>query len=380
MTPGAAFYAPLKPPDDPVPSGDRQIARLFRAAFAEIGMATPLASRFRSRDARGDPERQRRMAALGPALTHRALRSLSREKPSVWFTYHLYYKAADWFGPEAAARLGVPYIVAEASYAPKRAGGPWDQAHRRVAEAVGAAAAVLCLNPNDIPCLEPIAADPARLIHFPPFLDAARFQATAADRTAARAGLARRYGLDDSALWLLAVGMMRAGDKAASYAALARALERMRFDRPWRLVIAGDGPARDRIEPVLQAATGGRAVFLGALDEPDLIEAYRAADLMAWPAVGEAFGMAMLEGQASGLPVVAGRVGGVPAVVADGASGLLVSPGDDAAFAQTLASLLADDDRRRAFGAAGRNRVATEQSLAAAARRLEAVIAGLERP
>ena len=49
-----AFYAPLKPPDHPDPSGDRLMARLFMSAFARIGVEPVLASRFRSREARGD--------------------------------------------------------------------------------------------------------------------------------------------------------------------------------------------------------------------------------------------------------------------------------------------------------------------------------------
>lgn len=369
-----AFYAPLKPPDHPAPSGDREIARLFRRAFESLGMDAPVASRFRSRDAEGVARRQARMAALGPRLAARAVRRLGAPRLCAWFTYHLYYKAADWFGPEAAAALGVPYLVAEASYAPKRAGGPWDLAHRRVAWTVGQAAAVLCLNPNDRACLLPLVDDPARIIDFPPFLDAAPYAQADAIRPAARAELAAAHGLPTDAVWLLAVGMMRRGDKAASYQALAAALSRMTTDRDWRLIVVGDGAARPEIEPALQAAAGGRAVFAGLLDAPTLARYYAAADLMVWPAVAEAFGMAMLEAQASGLAVVAGRVGGVPAVVEDGISGLLAPPGDAAAFADATTALIADGPRRLAFGNAARARVRERQSLAAAAGRLEHIL------
>ena len=314
------------------------------------------------------------MAALGPGLARRALRRLGAPPPDLWFTYHLYYKAADWFGPEAAAALGVPYVVAEASYAPKRTGGPWDLSHRRVAAAVGQAAAVLCLNPNDAPCLAPLMPDPSRLIDFPPFIDIAPYRDAPADRADGRAAIAAAHGLPEAAVWLLAVGMMRAGDKAASYAALARALARMDAPEDWRLIVVGDGAARPGIEQALDAATRGRAVYAGALDEAGLARYYAAADLMAWPAVAEAFGMAMLEGQASGLPVVAGDVGGVKGVVDHGRSGLLTPPGDDDAFAVALAALIGDAARRRAFGAAGRARVAERQSLQAAGRRLEALL------
>lgn len=375
----AAVYAPLKPPDHPAPSGDRLIARLFMQAFARIDVAPVLASRFRSRDAIGDPARQARMAALGPWLGRRAARRFATRPPDFWFTYHLYYKAADWFGPEAAAAWNIPYIVAEASHAPKRAGGPWDMSHRRVAAALGAAARVLCLNRNDMSCLAALVGE-EKLVHFPPFLDAAPYRTCPARRAAARAGIAARHDLPADAVWLLAVGMMRPGDKARSYAALARALARLRTARPdqthrdWRLLVVGDGPGRAAVEAELAAASGGRARFVGQMDAAGLRDVYAAADLMAWPAQGEAFGMAMLEAQASGLAVVAGDVGGVAGVVTDGQSGLLTPPGDDAAFAAALTTLIDDADRRHAFGAAGRDRVSATQSLEAAARRLETVL------
>ena len=46
-----AFYAPLKPPDHPVPSGDRRVAQLLWQALQMGGHEPVLASRFRSRDA-----------------------------------------------------------------------------------------------------------------------------------------------------------------------------------------------------------------------------------------------------------------------------------------------------------------------------------------
>ena len=50
-----AFYAPMKPPDDPVPSGDRTMARALVAALASSGLGeVELASRLRNRDPKGD--------------------------------------------------------------------------------------------------------------------------------------------------------------------------------------------------------------------------------------------------------------------------------------------------------------------------------------
>lgn len=80
------------------------------------------------------------------------------------------------------------------------------------------------------------------------------------------------------------------------------------------------------------------------------------ADIFAMPGEIDAFGYAILEAMASALPVVATGQAAVPELVTDGVTGLLVPPGDDAAFAKALTKLAADADARREMGAAGRKR------------------------
>ena len=70
--------------------------------------------------------------------------------PSLWFTYHVYYKAPDWLGPAVSAALGIPYVIAEASYAEKRAGGPWAIGHEAAAEAIAHARLVLSPSRDDV--------------------------------------------------------------------------------------------------------------------------------------------------------------------------------------------------------------------------------------
>lgn len=361
-----AFYAPMKPPAHPVPSGDRRIARLLLEALRLGGHEAVVASTFRSREPLGCSTRQARLAELGQKLALRLLRQWRGPLPDAWLTYHLYYKAPDWLGPLASAAWGIPYLVAEASYAPKRAGGPWDSGHRAVAAAVRQAAAVLCLNPNDKTCLAPLA--PGRLHDLPPFLDPAPFRQAGS----ARQTLAARHGLDPAVPWLLAVGMMRPGDKVASYAVLAKALAGLSAE-PWQLLVVGDGEAAAAVHALFRPFAGCVA-WLGQLDEPVLAAAYKSADVLVWPAVREAFGMALLEAQAAGLPVVAGRTGGVPAVVADGETGLLPPPGDAAAFAGAVAALLRDRTRREAMGQAAAARVMRHHSIDAAAATLDRIL------
>lgn len=363
-----AFYAPLKPPDHPNPSGDRRIAKLLVQALQLAGHDITLASRLRTRDASGNLLRQAKIADLGQRLAARLLGRYARsgEKPDVWLTYHLYYKAPDWIGPIVSAALGIPYVVVEASYAPKRAGGAWDLGHRAVETAVRAATTVICLNPNDCACLEPLAGDRVTLLR--PFLDATPYQSASIDR----AGLAEKYGLPINTPWLLAVGMMRPGDKLASYRELAVALSTI-ADKSWQLLVAGDGTASSEVHAAFESLAS-RVSWLGTVSENQLASIYQAADLMVWPAVREAFGMALLEAQAAGLPVVAGCTDGVPAVVSDGETGLLPPPGDTVAFAAAVSTLLAHTKDREAMGLAARQRVLRHHSLESAARQLNDIL------
>jgi glycosyltransferase involved in cell wall biosynthesis len=356
-----AFYAPLKPPDHPVPSGDRRVAQLFLAALRLAGHEPFLAARLRSYDGSGDARRQARVAALGERLAERFLahcRDMPQQAPRLWFTYHLYHKAPDWLGPRVADGLGIPYVVAEASHAPKRAHGAWAQGYRATTCAIRRADAVIGLNPADREALLPLLRDPVLWIAMKPFLDASGFLVPARERRAT----AR----------LVAVAMMRAGDKLASYRILGEALYRL-LDLPWSLEVIGDGPARRDVEEAL-APLGERVHWRGLLGGAAIAARLAAADLYVWPAINEAFGMAFLEAQASGLPVIAGDAGGVRAIVAAGRTGLVVPAGDATAFAAAVRSLLIDPKRRALLGEAARAHVLAAHDLGAAARRLAAVI------
>ncbi len=95
-------------------------------------------------------------------------------------------------------------------------------------------------------------------------------------------------------------------------------------------------------------------------DIPDFL---RAADLFVHPSHQEGFSNAILEAMAAGLPVVACDVGGNPEAVVDGKTGRLVPSRNPAAFASALAELLADPEKRKAMGEAGRIRATERFSL-----------------
>lgn len=368
-----AFYAPMKPPDHPVPSGDRHMARLFLQAFERAGHQVELACRLRSRDPQGDPQRQLRLKDIGQRLGDRLLRRYEAqpvsERPKAWFTYHLYYKAPDWVGPHVCRQLGIPYLAAEASVAYKRAGGPWDLGHQATLEALAQSAAVVTVNPHDAACLP----DGIRLETLPPFLDTKQLRKDMPDRESARSALIERYGLDGTQPWLLCVAMMRRGDKLASYRVLAEVAAALQ-KQPWQLLIVGDGPARAEVETAFATLDPARLRYLGEQPPDALRSFYAASDVLVWPAVNEAYGMALLEAQAAGLPVISARTGGVPTVVEHGVTGLLVPPQDTAAFADAVESLLLDPGRRHSFAAAAEKKAAERHDLAIASKELDAIL------
>ncbi|WP_422369343.1 glycosyltransferase family 4 protein [Pelagibius sp.] len=348
------------------------MARLLMQALEQAGHDVTLASRYRSREAAGDAKRQTRLQKTGARLAERLIRRYralpARQRPQLWFTYHLYYKAPDWIGPAVAKALKIPYVVAEASVAHKRASGPWAASHRAVLQALEQAAAVVTLNPLDAKLIP----DQAKVRTLKPFLDTAPYDAVLALRDDYRQALAREQHLDPEMPWLLAAAMTRRGDKLASYQMLAQALRAIP-DMPWQLVVAGDGEAYEEVRQAFAWAMPERVRFLG-LVQPEVMPAlYSACDLLVWPAVNEAYGMALLEAQAAGLPVVAGRSPGVENVVAEGVTGYLCDPGL-ATFAASVREILTQTASRAAMGEAAPRMVAENHSLLAAARRLNSIL------
>lgn len=362
-----AFYAPLKPPTHPTPSGDRRMGRLLMRALAEAGHCVDLASELRSFEGNGDNGVQQKIRASGMAEAARLTEAWRQEdaslRPNLWFTYHVYHKAPDWLGPAVSRALDIPYVIAEASHAPKRANGPWDLGYRAAAEAIANADVVYAMTRLDRACLEPLVQPPHRLCYLPPFID------DDAAPNAERPIIAHRFDIDMERHWLLTVAMMRSGDKLASYRELAAALAKLHGD-DWTLLVVGDGPCRSEVEDLF-TAFGDRVRFTGVLAPEELAPLYAAASLYLWPGVGEAYGMAFLEAQSQGTPVVATTRRGIPDVVQNEEGGLLTAPADAAGFANAIRRLLDNDDLRARMGVAARDFVRRERSLGAAAARLQ---------
>ena len=114
-----------------------------------------------------------------------------------------------------------------------------------------------------------------------------------------------------------------------------------------------------------------RVVFTGYRgDASELIDEL---DVLALPSWSEGMPLVTLEAMARGKPVVATRVGGIPEVVVDGVTGTLVPVRDPQRLAAALRALIADPERARAFGAAGRDRVREQFSATETVSRVLAI-------
>ncbi|MBE1875173.1 glycosyltransferase [Myceligenerans pegani] len=117
------------------------------------------------------------------------------------------------------------------------------------------------------------------------------------------------------------------------------------------LVVLGGASGRATAVRELEALAWQEGVTGDVLMHPpvpqaELVDWFRAADLVAVPSHSESFGLVAAEALASGTPVVAAAVGGLRTVVADGESGVLVHGHEPTDWARVLHDLLADDRRR----------------------------------
>ena len=131
---------------------------------------------------------------------------------------------------------------------------------------------------------------------------------------------------------------------------------------PWQWLLVGDGPARDRLRSLAsELGLSGQVVFAGM--RHDVASVLPMMDIFVCPSLYEGFGIAIVEAMAAGRPVVASAVGGIPEIVVHEDTGLLVPPGDAAALAGALATLLNHPEQARAMGARGLARAREKFSI-----------------
>jgi glycosyltransferase involved in cell wall biosynthesis len=178
-------------------------------------------------------------------------------------------------------------------------------------------------------------------------IDLAGWQLAPADREAARLGLGLGLGPDDFAIGIASRLIPHKG-----HATLLAAMPTVLAGAPRaRLLVAGTGELRGRLEEAARSLPAGCVRFLGHL--PDVRGFMNACDVIVFPTgpeLGEGFGLAALEAMAAGRAVVASDVGPLPEVVIRDQTGILVPPDSPEALAEALVRLHRDTPYRHQLG------------------------------
>ena len=169
------------------------------------------------------------------------------------------------------------------------------------------------------------------------------------------------FGLPDDAIVVAAAGQLipRKGHRFLLDALEGIGAKHARVS----VLVFGDGPLEAELRDQATAlGLDGSVQFPGFRD--DLDAWIGGVDVFVHPALAEGLGVATLKAAAAGVPVVAFDAGGLGEAVLDGETGRLVPPEDVGALRKAVFGLVADPDTRRRLGAAGRERMQKEFSIA----------------
>lgn len=350
-----AFYAPFKPLDHVNPSGDLVIATGLRNYLARQGCEIIRVSPLRTRWIYWKPWR------WPPAAREyrRAVRRILRKKADIWLTYHTYYKAPDPLGAPASRKAGIPYVIFQGIFSTKR--------RRRLKTLPGYilnkhallnARHVFSNRCEDLVNLKRLIPGD-RLSYAAPGIFPGEFTFDAG----AREELRRAWGVGKEPV-VLSAAMFRPDVKTEGLAWVIRTCGRLwRRGRRLRLVIAGDGKEKKRLQRLAREHCPAGVRFVGKIPRAEMNRFYSAGDVFAFPGIRESLGMVFLESQSCGLPVLAFHNGGIPEVVKNGETGVLTPPYDAEAYDMALENLVSNKDLRRKMGRNAQRRVRERHDL-----------------
>ena len=113
----------------------------------------------------------------------------------------------------------------------------------------------------------------------------------------------------------------------------------------WKVVIAGDGPERERLRLLIEKHhLQNKVKLVGRIENRKIPELLSSADLFVRPSRHEGFGVSMLEAMAAGVPVIATPVGGIPDFIKQETTGLLVDPEKPEQLAESIGRLMQDNN------------------------------------
>ena len=343
------FYAPFKPLGHAHPSGDLVTATSIFDFLTHQGHQVIVASSLRCRWIYWKPWLWLKLIWE----RRRVVKKFSEISADIWFTYHSYYKAPDLLGPAVSRQLNIPYVIFQGIYSTKRRRQWKAKAGFYLNKsALWAASHVFVNKKVDLLNLKRLLPED-RVAYVTPGISPRDFTFDAA----ARKILRRQWDVDNTPV-IFSAAMFRPDVKTEGLSWVIRACgELYRQGQDFRLVIAGDGKEREKLQRMAGEHVADRALFLGKIPRKDMYRYYSAADVFVFPGIKESLGLVYLEAQSCGLPVVAFNNAGVPEAVQDGTTGLLVPLYALKPFVDAIKRLMVDKNLRRQMGFAAQSYV-----------------------
>ncbi|MEE9442378.1 MAG: glycosyltransferase [candidate division Zixibacteria bacterium] len=129
-----------------------------------------------------------------------------------------------------------------------------------------------------------------------------------------------------------------------------------------RLVIAGDGPEKEKIlEAAKENGVADKLIMAGYVN--DMRSFFNSIDVFCLSSLAEGTPLTALEAAASGLPLVMTSVGGSTALINDGVDGFLIEPSAPNQLADALSKLIDDEKLRNQFAREGRDKLKSEYDI-----------------
>ncbi len=343
------YYTPFKPLGHPHPSGDLVTATGIFDFLVQQGHQVFPASSLRCRWIYWKPWLWLKLLWE----RSRVVQKFSARPADLWFTYHSYYKAPDLLGSAASRKLNIPYVIFQGIYSTKRrrqwTAKPGFYLNKNI---LCAANHVFTNKSVDLLNLKRLLPE-NRITYVAPGIIPGDF----CYDDSARAQLRKQWNVGDEPV-IFSAAMFRPDVKTEGLSWVIRACgELYRQGQNFRLVIAGDGKEREKLQQMADEHVPDRVLFLGKIPREDMYRYYSAADIFVFPGIRESLGMVFLEAQSCGLPVVAFSNAGVPDAVQDGKTGILVPMYAREPFVDAVQQLLTDKNLRLKMGLAAKSYV-----------------------
>ena len=300
-------------------------------------------------------------------------RSAQHPPPDIWISSLVSCRVADRLGPASSAALGIPYVLMQPSI-PLAGAAPADGGMGQFQRTIEAADGTIMFSSAQAESFHDVLPEHGeRLIVLPPFIDLNRVAAVVRRRATLRAALAMQHRLRPDVPWLIAAGPMSTAAHLNSLRVVARAAM-LAANLDWQLIMAGAGCRRADAEGLFRGLPFKSDRHIAIATPEELTAIIASGDVFLWPFADEEFAPTVLEAQAAGLAVVGPRSSAMLDVVANGQTGMLVKPDNDASFANAITFLIRHPEFRRTFAQKAPQWVSTNFDINVVAPRLSDAI------